>query len=81
MSKKSILGPSYALTVTLLKQQPQAQMQIGRKFKNFCVHQKANDHTIIFSPENAQKVHSRPKLLAFEKKLWLIGVLNEGCPL
>ena len=48
------------LTVTLFKQLPRAQ--IGSKFKNVCVHQEANDQTIILSLENAQKVHSRPKL-------------------
>ena len=45
-----------ALTVTLFKQLPQAQ--IGPKFKNFFAHQIANDQTIILSPENIQKVHS-----------------------
>ena len=68
-----------ALTVTLFKQLPPAQ--IGPKFKNFCVYQKANDQTIILSPENVQKVHSRPRLLAFEKKFPRNGALNEGCPL
>ena len=67
MSKKSTPGPSYnglkkisqnALSVTLFKQLPQAK--IWPKFKNVCAHQ---------SPENPQKVNSRPKLLALEKKL------------
>ena len=74
MSKKSTLGPSYeglkkisqnALSVTLFKQLPQAE--IGPKFKNFCAHQIANDQTIVLCPENPQKVPSRPKLWAFEK--------------
>ena len=56
-----------ALTVTLFKQLPRAE--IGSKFKNFCAHQIANDQTIVLSPENPQKVHSRPKLWAFEKKV------------
>ena len=42
-----------AMTVTLFEQLP--RKQIGPKFKNLCVHQKANDQTIILSPENAQK--------------------------
>ena len=61
---------------TLFKQLPQAQ--IGPKFKNFCVHQKANDQTIVLSPENAQKVYSRPKLWAFENKLLQKASLIEG---
>ena len=55
-----------ALLVTLFKQLPRAK--IGPEFKNFCAHQIANDQTIVLSPENPQKVHSRPKLWAFEKK-------------
>ena len=54
-----------AFSVTLFKQLPRAE--IGPKFKNFCAHQIANDKTIVLSPENPQKVHSRPKLWAFEK--------------
>ena len=74
MSKNSTPGPSYdglkkigqnALSVTLFKQLPWAE--IWPKFKNFCAHQIANDQTIVLSPENPQKVHSRPKLWAFEK--------------
>ena len=73
MSKKSILGPSYdgfdglkkSAKMPLFKQLPQAE--IWPKFKNFCAHQIANDQTIVLSPENPQKVHSRPKLWAFEK--------------
>ena len=68
-----------ALTVTLFKQLTQAQ--IGQKFKNVCVHQKANDQMIVLSRENVQQMYSRPKLWAFEKKLWRNGALNEGCPL
>ena len=88
MSKKSTPGPSYggskkigpnALTVTLFKQLPQAQ--IGPKFKFFGAHQIANYQMIILSPENVQKVHSRPKLWGFEKKLPQNLLLNEGCPL
>ena len=37
-------------------------VEIKPKFKNFCAHQIANNQTIVFSPEKAQKVHSRPKL-------------------
>ena len=70
MSKKSTPGPSYggprhgkisqnALPVTLFKQLPWAE--IGLKFKNFCAHQIANDQTIVLSPDNVQKVYSRPK--------------------
>ena len=47
-----------ALRVTLFKQVPREQ--IGPKFKYFCVHHKANDQTIILSPDNVQKVQSRP---------------------
>ena len=54
-----------ALPVTLFKQLPRAH--IGLKFKNLCSHQIANDHTIVLSPEKVQKVHSRPKLWAFQK--------------
>ena len=54
-----------ALMVYLFKQLPRAH--IGLKFKNLCAHQIANDHTIVLSPENVQKVHSRPKLWAFQK--------------
>ena len=68
-----------ALPVTLFKQLPLAQ--IGPKFKNFCVHQKANDQTIVLSPENVQKIHSRPKLWAFENQLLRNMSLNKGCPL
>ena len=62
MSKKCTQGPSYdglkkisqnPLSVTLFKQLPRAEV--------------ANDQTIVLSPENPQKVHSRPKLWAFEK--------------
>ena len=56
-----------ALPVTLFKQLPKAK--IGPKFKTFCAHQIANDQTIVLRPENPQKVNSRPKLLALEKKL------------
>ena len=49
-----------ALTVTLFKQLPRTQT--GPKFKNFCVHQKANDQTIVLSPENVQQFHSYPKI-------------------
>ena len=75
MSKKSTPGPSYdglkkispnALSVTLFKQPPKAE--IWPKFKNFCAYQIANDQTVVMSPENPPKVHSRPKLWAFEKK-------------
>ena len=55
------------LTVTFFKQLPRAQ--IGQKFKNLCAHQIANYKTIVLTSENVQKVHSRPKLLAFEKKI------------
>ena len=50
------------LTGTLFKQLPQSQS--GPKLKNFC----ANEQTVVFSPENVQKVHSRPKLRALEKQ-------------
>jgi len=55
------------MTVTPFKQLPRAQF--GAKFKNFCAHQIANDQTVVMSPENPQKVHSRPKLWAFEKSI------------
>ena len=57
-----------ALTVTLFKQLPWAQI----------VHQEANDQMIVLSPKNAQKVHSRSKLWAFEKKFPRNTSLNEG---
>ena len=70
MSKKSTPGPSYGGlkkgVEKLAKQLP--KKQIGLKFKNFCANQIANDKMIILSLENVQKVHSRPKLWAFEKK-------------
>ena len=66
-----------ALMGTLFKQLPQAQ--IGPKFKNLCAHQKANDQTIILSPENVQKVQSRPKLWAFENK-WLLVISFQTPP-
>ena len=68
-----------ALPVTIFKQLPQAQ--IRPKFKNFCAYQITNDQTIVLSPENVQKVHSRSKLWVFEKKIPQNWVLNEGCPL
>ena len=67
------------MSIILFKQLPRAE--IWPKFKNFCAHQIANDQTIVLSPENPQKVHSRPKLWAFEKKFPQNGVLNEGYPL
>ena len=51
---------------TLIEQPPQAQKRPNAKY--LCAHQIANDQTIVLSPENPQKVHSRPKLWAFEKK-------------
>ena len=68
-----------ALMGTLFKQLPQAQ--IWMKFKNCCAHQIARGQTIVLSSKNVQKVHSRPKLWVFEKKLWRNLLLNEGCPL
>ena len=88
MSKESTPGQSYdglkkigqiALLVTLFKQLSRAE--IGPKFKNFCAHQIANDQTIVLSQEKPQKVHFRPKLWAFEKKLLRNWVLNESCHL
>ena len=45
-----------ALTGTLFKQLPQAQ--IGPKFTFVRVHQIANDQMVVLSHENVQKVHS-----------------------
>ena len=56
---------------TLFEQLPQAQ--IRPKAKYFCAHQIANDKTVIFSTENVQKVHSRPKLWGIEKWCRKIG--------
>ena len=48
------------LTIALFEQLPQAYRRPTSKY--FCVHQIANDKTIILSTEKVQKVHSRPKL-------------------
>ena len=56
---------------TLFEQPPQAQ--IRPKAKYLCVHQIANDKTIILNTENFQKVHSRPKLWGVEKSCGEIG--------
>ena len=53
----------------------------GPRFKNFCANQIGNDQTIVLSQENPQKVHSRPKLWAFEKKFPRNCTVNESCHL
>ena len=77
MSKKSILGQSYgrgkvsqnALAGTLFKRLPRAPIVL--KFKFFCVHQIANDQTIVLRPENAD---GKGLILGF--KILELGLLS-----
>ena len=66
-STKSIPPSKVAKSVfmgTLFEQPPQAQIRPNAK--DLCAHQIATDQSIIFSTENVQKVHSRPKLWAWQ---------------